>query len=127
MNAASAGTVANADLIKSSNTALLLLGSNVATKLPQLLAVAPELTKRLRGRAHAAGRELRVWWAVAGDWDVASIPGHSDRWPEVARSAALAGAEVLEIDAEPHWAQLPRGSATAAVALTHAAAPELPV
>lgn len=35
-----AGTVANTDLIKSSNTALLLLGSDVATKLPQLLAVA---------------------------------------------------------------------------------------
>lgn len=37
---ASRGAVANADLIKSSNTALLLLGSDVATKLPQLLAVA---------------------------------------------------------------------------------------
>jgi hypothetical protein len=36
----SAGTVANTDIIKSSNTALLLLGSDVATKLPQLLAVA---------------------------------------------------------------------------------------
>ncbi|HMQ30007.1 MAG TPA: hypothetical protein PKD53_04730 [Chloroflexaceae bacterium] len=36
----SAGTVATTDIIKSSNTALLLLGSDVATKLPQLLAIA---------------------------------------------------------------------------------------
>lgn len=40
LQAAASGTVANTDLIKSSNTALLLLGSDVATKLPQLLAVA---------------------------------------------------------------------------------------
>jgi hypothetical protein len=40
LNDAAAGTVANTDLIKSSNTALLLLGSDVASQLPQLLAVA---------------------------------------------------------------------------------------
>lgn len=40
LQSAAAGTVANTDLIKSSNTALLLLGGDVATKLPQLLAVA---------------------------------------------------------------------------------------
>lgn len=40
LNEAAAGTVANTDLIKSSNTALLLLGSDVASQLPQLLAVA---------------------------------------------------------------------------------------
>lgn len=40
LNEAAAGTVRNTDLIKSSNTALLLLGSDVASQLPQLLAVA---------------------------------------------------------------------------------------
>jgi hypothetical protein len=40
LNDAAAGTVAQTDIIKSSNTALLLLGSDVADKLPQLLAVA---------------------------------------------------------------------------------------
>lgn len=40
LNDAAAGTVANTDIIKSSNTALLLLGSDVASQLPQLLAVA---------------------------------------------------------------------------------------
>lgn len=40
LNKASAGTVSNADAIQSANTALLLLGSNAATKLPGLLEVA---------------------------------------------------------------------------------------
>lgn len=40
LNQTAQGTVAQTDLIKSSNTALLLLGSDVASKLPQLLAVA---------------------------------------------------------------------------------------
>jgi hypothetical protein len=37
---AAQGTVAQTEIIKSANTALLLLGSDVATKLPQLLQVA---------------------------------------------------------------------------------------
>lgn len=40
LNEAAGGAVSNANIIKSANTALLLLGSDVATQLPRLLEIA---------------------------------------------------------------------------------------